>query len=397
MSEVCVVDSIMGTGKTRWAIQYMNEHPEENVLFVTPFLDECERIKAEVNHTVYIPTVKSQDHMKLDDVAELLAAGKDIASTHALFRRYDDRCRTAIRQNEYVLFLDETLSAVEEYKLSRKDDIRSLKEHQDIVVEPDGMLKWTGDELDTSYNEIRTVAKNHCLFEVNSTFYVWQFPPDIFQLFKRVYVLTYLFEGSILKTYFDMHGIEYSTVSVASTGQGYTLIDYYKPDKSAFREKIHVSGEIFGAANRLQKNSALSVTWYKNASKQTLKDLHDSIYNFLRNKCHAKADEILWTTFKDYKSKLKGKGYTSSFLACNTRATNDYDNRKYLVYAVNIYSHPGIENYFFQHGHEIDENKYALSEMIQWIWRSAIRNGEDIYIYIPSRRMRDLLLEWLND
>ena len=47
--------------------------------------------------------------------------------------------------------------------------------------------------------------------------------------------------------------------------------------------------------------------------------------------------------------------------------------------------------------HEIDENKYALSEMIQWIWRSAIRNGEDIYIYIPSRRMRDLLLEWLND
>lgn len=35
--------------------------------------------------------------------------------------------------------------------------------------------------------------------------------------------------------------------------------------------------------------------------------------------------------------------------------------------------------------------KYALSEMIQWIFRSRIRNNESINIYIPSSRMRNLL------
>lgn len=43
------------------------------------------------------------------------------------------------------------------------------------------------------------------------------------------------------------------------------------------------------------------------------------------------------------------------------------------------------------------ENLWALSEMLQWIWRSAIRNGQKITVYIPSKRMRKLLLQWLNN
>ena len=33
--------------------------------------------------------------------------------------------------------------------------------------------------------------------------------------------------------------------------------------------------------------------------------------------------------------------------------------------------------------------------MVQWIWRSAIRDGDEIYIYIPSKRMRTLLINWM--
>ena len=35
--------------------------------------------------------------------------------------------------------------------------------------------------------------------------------------------------------------------------------------------------------------------------------------------------------------------------------------------------------------------------MIQWIWRSAIRDGKEVWVYVPSRRMRDLLRQWLLD
>ena len=44
----------------------------------------------------------------------------------------------------------------------------------------------------------------------------------------------------------------------------------------------------------------------------------------------------------------------------------------------------------------MDEDLYGLSEMIQWIWRSRIRNGEKINIYVPSIRMRTLLKSWLD-
>ena len=44
----------------------------------------------------------------------------------------------------------------------------------------------------------------------------------------------------------------------------------------------------------------------------------------------------------------------------------------------------------------MDEDQYALSIMVQWIWRSAIRDGDDIYIYLPSSRMRRILRDWID-
>ena len=45
---------------------------------------------------------------------------------------------------------------------------------------------------------------------------------------------------------------------------------------------------------------------------------------------------------------------------------------------------------------EIDEDGFALSELLQWIWRSQIRQGKPIILYIPSKRMRELLEDFLD-
>ena len=109
-------------------------------------------------------------------------------------------------------------------------------------------------------------------------------------------------------------------------------------------------------------------------------------------------------------TKLRGKGYSKEFdakllkdiddaygfLACNARATNKYAKCYNLAYCVNIYLHPSISQFFIQKGIKVNEELYGLSEMIQWIWRSRIRNGEKIKIYVPSVRMRTLLKDWLN-
>jgi hypothetical protein len=78
------------------------------------------------------------------------------------------------------------------------------------------------------------------------------------------------------------------------------------------------------------------------------------------------------------------------------RASNDYKDRTVLAYLCNRYVNPVTANFFVLNEIPIDQDMYALSEMLQWIWRSAIRDGKPIKIYIPSKRMRNLLINWLN-
>jgi hypothetical protein len=55
-----------------------------------------------------------------------------------------------------------------------------------------------------------------------------------------------------------------------------------------------------------------------------------------------------------------------------------------------------IKGYFEDRGITVHEELYALSEMIQWIWRSQIRDDLPIKVFIPSERMRNLFIQWLN-
>ena len=93
---------------------------------------------------------------------------------------------------------------------------------------------------------------------------------------------------------------------------------------------------------------------------------------------------------------IKDKGYTKSFLTFNARATNAYKERTHLVYIANLFMNVGDKRFYCNHGVEVDDDMYALSTMVQWVWRSAIRDGKEIFIYIPSRRMRELLIDWIN-
>ena len=56
-----------------------------------------------------------------------------------------------------------------------------------------------------------------------------------------------------------------------------------------------------------------------------------------------------------------------------------------------------LEKFFEQNGITVDEDGFALSEMLQFIWRSAIRDGKEIWVYIPSVRMRNLLEQWIEE
>lgn len=394
---VVIVDALMGSGKTSWTINYINQHRDENFVYITPFLDEAERIKNAVHRDVKTPEVKDASG-KLGNILILLRNEDDIASTHKLFTMFTNEHRDAILQGEYTLFIDESLEAVCPYEMEKRDDIQYLLDKNSIAVDPDGSIRWTDRDYNIRYNNIRLLAENHALFRVNGKILLWKYPPDIFKVFKKVFVLTYLFPASVMRYYFDVSDIRYEYKSVKRVNEEYCLVDYYRPARKYLKDKIHIYegkdlNELF-----IQKKSALSANWFKNSGNRSkLVALKNGIYNYFRHKCNAKADDIMWTTFKAKRYALRGKGYSNSFVSLGCRATNDYSNRHFLAYLANSYPHAGVSQYFAQQGHPIDQDQYALSELLQWIFRSAIRNGEDIYVFVPSRRMRELLEDWLDE
>ena len=94
---------------------------------------------------------------------------------------------------------------------------------------------------------------------------------------------------------------------------------------------------------------------------------------------------------------LEVKRLKRAFIPHNLRATNEYSNTHSLAYGVNRYISPYLIRYFKTKDINVNQDIYAISEMVQWIWRSRIRNGESISIYIPSSRRRKLFIKWLNN
>lgn len=402
----------MGSGKTSWSIQHINENQFENILYITPFLNEVIRVIDNTDRDFKQPLYRGGS--KLENLNELLACQYDIASTHELFKKLTDESKEYIKNGHYTLILDEVLSAIEPYDDVKKDDIKLLKESECITIDEDGFIIWNQDkaDYDTQYNRIKILAENRSLLYVNQNILLWRYPPEIFTLFDRVYILTYLFDASILKNYFDLYHIEYEKKSIRNEDEKYYISDFYIPDTSIYSKLINIyDGKL--NTNIKQKQNGLSATWFKvqfKTNPEIIKQMKRNLNNYFRNILDAKSETIMWTTFKDFQAKLRGKGYSKQFkseqlenvenaygfLSCNARATNKYSECYNLAYCVNNYLHVSVSQFFRKKGVAIDEELYGLSEMIQWIWRSRIRNGESINIYIPSVRMRTLLKSWLS-
>lgn len=96
-------------------------------------------------------------------------------------------------------------------------------------------------------------------------------------------------------------------------------------------------------------------------------------------------------------NEYKLKDYQKAFCPYNASATNKYMKKQNLVYLVSIHHNPIIIRWFKGHIVDIDDDDLALSQMLQWVFRSAIRkkDGGNINLLIMSKRMRRLFETWL--
>lgn len=388
----------MGSGKTSWAINHICENRNKSFIYITPYLDEIKRLKEHTKEhkTMYEPNyIKTS---KTEHFHNMLMEGKSICSTHALFKNANDLTRDALACNNYTLILDEVMNVVEELADFTKNDMETLINEELAYVEDD-YLKWNPNKLDYNgrYNDIKNMSMNNNIICINDKLIFWNFPVDIFQYFDDVYILTYMFRCQIQRYYYDFHNVDYTYYQV---DENYKLVPFNIQRDIRARERIRPLVNIFeGKQNEIgNQDTALSLSWFRvkdeaNVRKTGLQSALNNYFNNVHRK--TKPKERLWTTFKEVQKDLQGKGYTKRFISINMRSTNEYIDSKALAYCCNRYVKPTVKIFFGKRGITIDEDDYATSEMIQWIWRSQIRRGQEISIYIPSKRMRTLLKQYL--
>lgn len=414
-----IIDSIMGSGKSTWMISHINKYAGDRYLIVVPYLTEIERYKNGVNKQLYEPKLR-YGKSKYADLIRLIKERKNIITTHQLFLRIQPDILESLKNANYVVIIDEALSVFDNMCFPT-NDLNVFKKCGIISTNPQtGQIYWNEAlEPESEYDygsllSLKEACLSNCAYDLslgkpsNSkiTTYLWCMPPEIFNCFDKVYILTYLWNGSFQKMYFDLTGYKYS---VYTLNNGYPVVFEDKTEEKRLKSRAMKLITIINdpKLNNIGKkingrHNPLSSGWYKTHSKdEQIKLLKNNVLNYFKNITKQPAKYNMWTTFETYKAKIQGNGYSGGkkntcFLPVNTKGTNAFSHKNALAYTVNIFMNPVMKNFFKLQGLEVDEDTFATSEMIQWIWRSAIRNDKPVTLYIPSDRMRNLLLKWLN-
>ena len=318
--KIHVCDAVMGSGKTQAAITMMNRETDRRFLFVTQFLDECRRIE-EACPKRQFKQPKNVGKGKLISLNDLLRGQHNIASTHALFYKYNSETLDLIRSGHYTLILDEVIDVLEFIDVAASD-VDILFEAGVISVDANTRrVVWVKDNYKGCFDGLRNKVESGCVTYENNRLVVWQLPLDVFEAFDEVIILTYMFSAQYQFYYYKMHNIDVDYIGVRHVdGLEYEFVP------GLMREKITLPTIHLYANKKMnaigEAKNALSVSWYNGQQSTGVEDLRRNLANFFTNISPSNSKLRLWSTYNDNRKSLQGNGYTRRFLAYNTRATN---------------------------------------------------------------------------
>lgn len=433
MTKIKIYDAIMGNGKTERIIKDL-AHESRPIIYITPLLTEVVRVSGAIinakgqhmkddfgnfmydtehplaNKRFYLPNNQNSSGSKLDSIRSLVAGGHNICSTHKLFSMLDLDTIKALRDNQYVLVADESLevwskfdlgggfsedsSAEDLQGLSKTDkNIQTMIKNGFIVADPMGLLWWQEDKFHDAENTLYANVKKLCdlkqLYISNGRVVFWELNHTVLSAFDEVLMATYMFDYSFMKYYLDIHEYSYEVERFGLVPKDYAKF------VSVFEGKMNVVGE----KDFSLSYSDLSGRKDRGTDPTTLKN---HLYNFLYNHHKVKPSDgsYLWTTYKPASATISGGRYKRGWIAYNTKATNSYIKSDKVAYLCNNFPNTFLVNMVTNRsGAKFNQDMWALSEMLQFLFRSKLRDVEDgdrlVHLYIPSRRMRELFNWWL--
>lgn len=114
----------MGSGKSQYAIQKMNEDKDNDYIYTTPYLDEIKRIRENYKSRKFVEPKEDEKQKIFSKIKSLklcLKKGENIATTHSLFKIVDEETRQLLDASNYILILDEVMDIVQQIPLTKSD------------------------------------------------------------------------------------------------------------------------------------------------------------------------------------------------------------------------------------------------------------------------------------
>lgn len=442
--EIEIIDEIMGTGKSYATLRHIENlainDVNERWIFCTEYLEEIEKRTQENLQATHLwrTPISGGDETKTDNLLELLQEPKTqlIGITHALLLSASQNkyINLLLRSKGYKLFLDETLELINPYNGVKIGDFFKSKHHNELTITGEyGKVEWLVDDTAITHGNLSSMDKLkvdcakgiiYCCTKSGSSgnsesLAIVEIENEVlFTQFKRVIVATYNIQDTLFDAYLNIKGITRKKCTDIVCARDTTkakikenIIFVHKYDK-AFTNVSLSSGWYQG-----NKKESATADDYKLINK-TIKAIGDS------NGCKGNAHLLGFTvpagrlgSQRDPK-KIQPKGYPhtvcsvivdaegiesegveskalSAYVPCNARASNEYANKNVMIHIFNRYPMPSVLQYLNHYNVPFSSETFALNELVQWVWRSAIRNDQPIKLAILSGRMRNLFQTWL--
>lgn len=421
-NRITIVDSIMGSGKSYRIIKklqtaYSDVFPDivprgedtgDRFIVITPYKAEAERFQRDAPQAgIQVPA--DDDGPKVASLKHYIENNQNIACTHELFKRCPDHVQKLIADRKYHLIIDEALSSFDLFDELDPDDVKIVFNMDMVYADERLKLRWNhkdhGSYQGRKFINIKRLCDSGNLVVYQPEgggrrVFFWELSSEILNCFESVELSTYLFKGSPLEQFLKYEGFEFDVKAIRN-GE---LIDHAEADETAIKSALKPLITVYeGNGNKIGRQldpkgkRPFSMSWLKNTDKKTSNAVRSATSNFFRNVCKTTSALNMWTTGKEHKRKFGAPGYAKGWVANNARATNDLNHKKSLAFLYNVFLNPVTERFFEKRELVMDEEAVALSTLVQWIWRSQIREGKPINIFIPSERMRALFLNWLSN
>lgn len=423
MTKVKILDFMCGQGKSTFVRKMVSEKPDGCYLYIAPYLTECHRFAGTVysesdvkkkplfdDNGDYIrvapdcgvdlskmnfkhPNNRNRAGSKELSLCQMMAKKENIVSTHALFTDLGSNAKACASQ--YTLIIDETVNI---YEIdNRKSDVEFCLKRKLMYIDEDGVtLRFDRKNLGVAedgedsavgsrYEDLAVQCDLGQLLWVNGKAVVWELSIELLKSFKEVWVCTYMFENSEMCSYFKKHELPY---------------EYVKLDRESVKRSVDVAHLIEVVddpkLNSIGELTILSASGAKKGKSGDLikTSLKNNLHNLINQKWKAKAGDRLWTCFKEQSTTVANGKYMKQFLPFNYKATNDFIDVHHVAFMLDVYQNPNIQKLCVGRGIPFSNDHFAISTLIQFVFRSAVRNGEPIKLYLPSSRMRGLLERW---